>query len=138
MTRLTLLALLAGQPMHGYELRRQIELRTMDQWADIRYGSIYPALRRLADEGLVEEAGRDRAGNLPTRTTYRITDAGREELKQQAVGHLPSLDAIVADVFDHNRRVVAAELAWAAHVLERVRAGAYLETDPEGTVEDGS
>ena len=61
-----------------------------------------------------------------------------QTLKQQAVGHLPSPDAIIADVFDHNRRVVAAERAWAAHVLERVRAGAYLETDPEGAVEDGS
>lgn len=182
-TRLTLLALLSDQPMHGYELRRQIELRTMDQWADVTYGSIYPALRRLANDGMVEEVGRDRAGNLPTRTTYRITDSGREELKQllriawtipqftaqavdvalsfsnllqpeeitellelrvqtldaitaqldvgrhlkrQAVGHLSGLDAIVADVFDHNRRTIAAERAWSTHVLDRVRAGAYV------------
>jgi DNA-binding PadR family transcriptional regulator len=168
-TRLTLLALLSGQPMDGYELRRQIELRTMDQWADIKYGSIYPALRRLAEEGLVEEIGRDRAGNLPTRTTYRITGPGREELtqllrvawaipeftahavdvalsfadlitpeeiekllelllqaldavtaqidvgrylKHQVVGHISALDAIVADIFEHNRRMIAAERAW--------------------------
>ena len=183
-TRLTLLALLSDQPMHGYELRRQIELRAMDQWADVSYGSIYPALRRLAEEGRVEEVGRDRAGNLPTRTTYRITNSGREELKRllhvawtipqftaqavdvalsfagrlepgeiaellelrlqaldaitaqmdvgqhlkrQAVGHLPALDAIVADVFDHNRRVIAAEREWAIHVLHRIRAGAYVD-----------
>ena len=169
--------------MHGYELRRQIELRTMDQWADVTYGSIYPALRRLEKEGMVEEVARDRAGNLPTRTTYRITGAGREELKQLlrvawtipqltaqavdvalsfstlltaeeitellelrvqaldaitaqmdvgqhfkrlAVGHLSAVDAIVADVFDHNRRMIAAERAWATHVLDRVRAGAYV------------
>src|SRR5262249_61106037 len=85
-TRLTLLALLSGQPMHGYELRRQIELRTMDQWADVSYGSIYPALRRLGDEGKVEEGGRDRPGNLPPRTTYRPTDSGREEPKGRRLG----------------------------------------------------
>lgn len=181
--------------MHGYELRRQIELRTMDRWADVTYGSIYPALRRLAEEGMVEEVGRDRAGNLPTRTTYRITDAGREELmqqlriawtipqltaqavdvalsfstllqpaeitellelrvqaldaitaqmdigqhlKRQAVGHLSALDAIVADVFDHNRRMIAAERAWATHVLDRVRAGAYVGPSALRALEGGS
>lgn len=181
--------------MHGYELRRQIELRTMDQWADVTYGSIYPALRRLEKEGMVEEVGRDRAGNLPTRTTYQINDAGREELKQllriawtipqltaqavdvalsfsgllkpeeitellelrvqaldaitaqmdigqhlkrQAVAHLSALDAIVGDVFDHNRRMIAAERAWATHVLDRVRAGAYLEPSAPRALESGS
>ncbi len=181
--------------MHGYELRRQIELRTMDRWADVTYGSIYPALRRLAEEGMVEEVGRDRAGNLPTRTTYRITDAGREELmqllriawtipqltaqavdvalsfstllqpaeitellelrvqaldaitaqmdigqhlKRQAVGHLSALDAIVADVFDHNRRMIAAERAWATHLLDRVRAGAYVGLSALRALEGGS
>ena len=180
--------------MHGYELRRQIELRTMDRWADVTYGSIYPALRRLAEEGMVEEVGRDRDGNLPTRTTYRITDAGGEELKQllriawtipqltaqavdvalsfstllqpaeitellelrvqaldaitaqmdigqhlkrQAVGHLSALDAIVADVFDHNRRLIAAERAWATHVLDRVRAGAYVGPSALRALEGG-
>lgn len=79
-TRLTLLALLAVRPMHGYELRTEIELMRMDRWADVKSGSIYQGLRRLNSEGLVEQAGTSRQGRRPPRTTYRITHDGRQEL----------------------------------------------------------
>jgi DNA-binding PadR family transcriptional regulator len=54
----------------------------MDVWADIRYGSIYQVLDRMAREGLVEEVSRSREGRRPARSTYAITQAGREELRR--------------------------------------------------------
>lgn len=82
-TRLTLLALLAALgPRHGYGLRAVMESWRMDAWADIRYGSIYQVLPRMAKEGLVEEVARHREGRRPTRSTYAITDAGRAELRR--------------------------------------------------------
>lgn len=99
-TRLVVLALLACRPMHGYELRREIEFRKMDQWADVKYGSIYPALRRLAASGAIEAIGTDRAGNLPVRTSYRITSAGQEELREllREAWRRPRLSAHAVDV----------------------------------------
>lgn len=78
--RMTILSLLTSAPRYGYEIRRVIEERQMNQWADISYGSIYPALQRMAKEGLVEAVGTSRTGNLPLRTSYRITKEGREDL----------------------------------------------------------
>lgn len=80
-TRIALLSMLELRPMHGYELRQVMEARQMHRWANIQYGSIYRGLQQLAREGLLAEEGEERAGNRPTRTIYRITDAGQEELK---------------------------------------------------------
>ena len=46
-------------------------------------GTIYHAIARLEAVGLVAEVGTDREGNRPERTTYRITDGGREALDTQ-------------------------------------------------------
>lgn len=79
-TRMTLLAFLQFKPMHGYEVRRNLEGQRREHWADIQYGSVYASLKQLAKEGLIEEAGTEREGNRPPRTIYRITGAGEEEL----------------------------------------------------------
>lgn len=99
-TRLVVLALLACRPMHGYGLRQEIELRKMDLWADVSYGSIYPRLRQLAAEGLIEPAGSAREGRRPARTTYQITAAGRRHLLElvRAAIMQPQFTAQAVDV----------------------------------------
>ncbi len=79
-TRLLILGvILLRQPIHGYDVRRELETWRAEQWANVAYGSIYFALNKLADEGLIEAAGTDRAGNRPVRTSYTITETGRRE-----------------------------------------------------------
>lgn len=51
------------------------------QWSDVRPGSLYGALHRLAAEGLIEPLRTEQAGNLPARTVYAITAEGRRELR---------------------------------------------------------
>lgn len=82
MTRVVLLGALRNGPMHGYLIKQLIHDWYMDFWADVKPGSIYAGLKRLVADGLVEEVGTSRAGNRPMRTTYRITDAGRDELRR--------------------------------------------------------
>ena len=53
------------------------------RWLDVKYGSIYAALHRFADAGLVEVAG-VAADRGPNRTTYRLTEAGQAELRELA------------------------------------------------------
>jgi DNA-binding PadR family transcriptional regulator len=73
-----ILGFLRGQPLYGYEIKRMIE-QIMGDWTNIAFGSIYFALKKLAEEGFVEKIGTEQEGSRPSRTVYQITDAGREE-----------------------------------------------------------
>ncbi|MDG4784723.1 PadR family transcriptional regulator [Micromonospora sp. WMMD1102] len=91
--RLYLLKLLDGGPKHGYELIRLLEERFLGLYAPSA-GTIYPRLARLEAEGLVAH---DAVGG---RKVYRITEAGRAELRQRA-DEVASLESeICASVSD--------------------------------------
>ncbi len=80
--RYGLLALLAEEPTHGYQLKTAFERRTGGSWA-LNIGQVYTTLQRLERDGLVEvDLGGSPAGDgeRADRTDYRITAAGREQL----------------------------------------------------------
>jgi DNA-binding PadR family transcriptional regulator len=72
--RYGLLALLAEEPRHGYELKTAFERRTGGEWA-INIGQVYTTLQRLERDGLVEPIG-----SGAERNDYRLTAAGRAQL----------------------------------------------------------
>jgi DNA-binding PadR family transcriptional regulator len=74
-------ALAKHGPMYGHQLRRDARLDRADLWSDVRPGSLYGALHRLAAEGLIEPVRTEQAGNLPARTVYAISDQGQRELR---------------------------------------------------------
>lgn len=82
--RLYLLKLLDESPRHGYELIRLLEDRFLGLYAPSA-GTIYPRLQRLEAEGLVTH---DEVGG---RKVYRLTDAGRHELRRRE-GELAQLE----------------------------------------------
>lgn len=63
--------------MHGHRLRLEAEHNRVHLWTDVSVGAVYAAMKRLAAEGLLREAGREREGNRPTRQIYEITEEGR-------------------------------------------------------------
>ena len=73
-TSYVILGMLRSRPHTGYEIKATVDHSTRFFWA-ASYGQIYPELKRLAEQGLVE-ADAEEGGRR--RTTYRITDAGRE------------------------------------------------------------
>jgi DNA-binding PadR family transcriptional regulator len=78
-TRLLILGVLHfKQPTYGYEVRRELESWHADQWANIAYGSIYHALKKMAEEGLIESVGEEIVGNRPARIGYVITSVGED------------------------------------------------------------
>lgn len=81
-TRLFVLGALARHgPMYGHQLRRDARMDRADLWSDVRPGSLYGALHRLAAEGLIEPVRTEQSGNLPARTVYAITAEGERELR---------------------------------------------------------
>lgn len=83
-TRLFVLgALQQGGPMHGHQIRREAQVDRTELWADVKTGSLYGSLHRLAAEGVIEVVRVEQEGNLPSRTVYGITPDGRRELAAQ-------------------------------------------------------
>ncbi|MBB5916060.1 DNA-binding PadR family transcriptional regulator [Nocardia transvalensis] len=81
-TRLFVLAALAKRgPMHGHQLRRDARLDRADLWSRVKPGSLYGALHRMSDEGLIRPVRTEQEGALPARTVYEITGEGRRELR---------------------------------------------------------
>ena len=75
--RLYLLRLLDEEPRHGYEVIRLLRDRFMGVYSPSP-GTIYPRLARLEEEGLVTH------DEIDGRKVYRITEAGREELRSRS------------------------------------------------------
>ena len=75
-----ILALLAEQPMHGYQLRQQFEQRTGETWP-LNIGQVYTTVQRLVRDGLVEpvptSGSADDAADVER---FRLTPAGRAEI----------------------------------------------------------
>ncbi len=70
------------QPVHGYDVRRELLSWEADQWASVAPGSIYHALKKLAEEGLLDEVATEQVGARPARTTYRTTQKGDQEFQE--------------------------------------------------------
>ncbi len=78
---LTVLCLLRLRPMHPYEMQRLIREWKKDDFLDLKRGSLYHAIGRLQRAGLIEAVATSREGRRPERTTYRLTDAGEQEMR---------------------------------------------------------
>jgi DNA-binding PadR family transcriptional regulator len=101
-----LLGLLAAGPRHGYDIKRAHDER-LPQVKPLAYGQVYATLGRLERDGLVEQAGQDQDGG-PERTSYALTDLGREKLEQWLMGAEPPAPYVTSTLFN---KVVVALLA---------------------------
>ena len=80
-TSYTILGLLSVHPdLSGYDMRKGIQNSIGYFWAE-SYGQLYPALKRLADQGLIAPSSSTSNGRK-SRQTYVITDAGHTALRQ--------------------------------------------------------
>ncbi len=84
------LAMLAEQPAHGYQLERLVWNRGFRYWAALKRSSIYHALKRLEQHGLVTASLEE--GSAAPRKVYTITDLGRETLTDETRLHLSTPD----------------------------------------------
>jgi DNA-binding PadR family transcriptional regulator len=69
------------QPVHGYDVRRELLSWSADKWANVQPGSIYHALRKLTEEGLLRAVATEQVGSRPARTTYEVTAKGADEFE---------------------------------------------------------
>lgn len=84
----------------GYEIKKMFEEGPFAHFQDVGYGSIYPALAKLLDEGLVIEVRAAPESVVdkghPDKKVYSLTDTGREVFRQ-ALAKTPGRDKIRSD-----------------------------------------
>jgi transcriptional regulator len=69
-------------PLHGYGIARRIEQTSGDQ-LEVRYGTLYPALLKLEQEGFIS-AEWGISDNNRRAKYYTLTRAGRKQLEKEA------------------------------------------------------
>ena len=69
-------------PQHGYGIARRIE-QTSGQVLLVNYGTLYPALLKLEQEGYIASAWGVSDNNRRAKY-YRLTPAGRKQLDREA------------------------------------------------------
>jgi DNA-binding PadR family transcriptional regulator len=78
---LAVLAYLLQRPMHPYELGRTLRAHGDERSIKFNHGSLYMVFQQLEKAGFVEALETSREGQRPERTTYALTGAGREEVR---------------------------------------------------------
>ncbi|MGH2513141.1 MAG: PadR family transcriptional regulator [Candidatus Limnocylindrales bacterium] len=115
--RPAILAVLAVEPMHGYQVMQELRERSGGAWAPSA-GSIYPTLQQLEDEGLVKVE--ERGG----RRVFTLTDEGRAEAARTTQAGAPWDTARGRDASDY--RSIAGQVIQAAMQVAQVGSPAAV------------
>src|SRR5262252_5137968 len=83
---LAVLGLLHESPMHGYELRKRLNA-LLGMFRAFSYGSLYPCLKQLLEQGLITEDDQEPAAARPggtrrSKIVYKLTAEGKERLQE--------------------------------------------------------
>ncbi len=76
-----LLALLSEEPMHPWQIDKEVRYRDMRFWTDLSQSAIYKQLRGLEATGFVQVRSEEADGRL--RKVYSLTDDGAAALRER-------------------------------------------------------
>ena len=74
------MGMLNAEPLTGYDIKKRFEGSIVKFW-DLSYGQIYPILKNLESEKLVERTVRVN-GNRPQGKVYNLTEKGKQKMKE--------------------------------------------------------
>jgi len=114
--RHAVLGILAREPMSGYDITKVFNQAMVDVWP-ARHTQIYPELSKLLQEGLIELDGKGPRG----RKTYRLTEAGLEEVRIWLLRPDPA----------HGQRHEALLRVYFLWLLEPAEAREYMRREAE-------
>lgn len=78
---ITILGLLMEGNLYGYEIKKKIVER-LEDYVDIKFGSIYYAIKKSVDNGWVKRVGTEKESGNPERYVYEILPAGKKHYKK--------------------------------------------------------
>jgi DNA-binding PadR family transcriptional regulator len=88
-----ILAILSRRPLHGYELKQELEVELGANWS-LNFGQIYTTLGRLERDGLIVQSDIVAVDDAPDRKMYANTSAGSEALTKWFLTPVSKLDGL--------------------------------------------
>ncbi len=86
-----LLGVIAEKPINPYEITKLMEYISVGNWLSLSPSSIYTTIKTLQDKGYI--VGKSvKEGNMPEKTVYGITEAGRKQLISAIEAFLGNLE----------------------------------------------
>lgn len=112
-----LLGIIYEKPLNPYEITKLLRYMNIRWWFNIADSTVYATLKNLEKRGFL--AGTiEKAGNMPDRTVYSLTEKGKEELKETIKKSILQFD------YDTNSFTIAAFLM---DILEKEEQRRLLE-----------
>jgi DNA-binding PadR family transcriptional regulator len=113
---------LARTPMHGYELKLELQYKHVEWWAKCEHGHLYAALARLEKGKFIKPV--KRPGGRANQRVYAITPAGKKRVASAltALGGSPDATYFDVDMFLSG-----------CHILDRDEAIAILDARKTST-----
>jgi DNA-binding PadR family transcriptional regulator len=78
---ITILGLLMEGNLYGYEIKKKIVER-LEDYVDIKFGSIYYAIKKSVENGWVKRVGTEKESGTPESYVYEILPAGKKHYKK--------------------------------------------------------
>jgi DNA-binding PadR family transcriptional regulator len=104
------------QPVHGYDVRRELLGWHLEEWTNVETGSIYSALKTLEKDGMIRRTSETERGARPAKTQYELTGEGEAEFQtllriawwRVSYGAQPLLPALAMFPFMTRQELIAA------------------------------
>ena len=104
------------QPVHGYDVRRELLGWHLEEWTNVETGSIYSALKTLEKDGMIRRTSETERGARPAKTQYELTGEGEAEFQtllriawwRVSYGAQPLLPALAMFPFMSRQELTAA------------------------------
>lgn len=78
---LIVLGMLKKESLSAYDIQKLVEYRNISKWVKISTPSIYKKVLQLEEKGLIS-SHTEKAGKMPEKAVYTLTDAGKEEFEK--------------------------------------------------------
>ncbi len=78
---ITILGLLMERNLYGYEIKKKI-VEKLEDYVDIKFGSIYYAIKKAVNNGWVKRVGTEKESGNPERYVYEILPVGKKHYKK--------------------------------------------------------
>ncbi len=79
---LYILGVLHRGNFHPYEIKRRLSQAMIECFTDVDVGTLYYAVRQLAESGMLVAVAHQRVARGGVRTVYRITQRGRDRFRE--------------------------------------------------------
>jgi len=130
------------QPVHGYDVRREIVSWRVDTLTTVKPGSIYAAIRTLEKDGSIAVHAREEGDRGAERTTYVLTGEGEKEFQtmlRQSWWKVtspaePLVPALTLMLFLPREELIAALHARIGWLEGELAAGAFMRA----SIKDGA